>query len=150
MIRKFFSLSALSVALLGTLMLASTSNLSAQTAPAAPSAPSIGVTGYPYPTPSQYAQPTSIVFTVTLSDTTDGATIYYTVTNNSGSTVAQGSFSAPSFSTTANGTLTFSVPINQTGSIIYTVKAYAQIPVNPSTCPPSPASLDSATSSYTF
>ncbi|MGD0801354.1 MAG: hypothetical protein ABR906_08570 [Terracidiphilus sp.] len=151
MTSKSLRLVVFSMALLGVLMLAATPNLHAQTAPPAPAAPTISVSATPEPPPpySQYNPgPTTIVFTLTFADATDGATIFFTVTSSNGGALGSGTIAAPSPSTTAHGTASYSVPVNQTSG--YTVSAYAQIPANNSTCPPTPASPDSSTTTTSF
>lgn len=148
MTRKFFCRLTLSLALFGVFMLAATPNLNAQSAPPAPATPSIGLSAAPYPTPGPYTQPTEIIFTLTLSDSTNGATICYNVTNSSGSIVASGCIAAPNFTSTAHGSASVATPINATSG--YTATAYAYIPVNPTACPPTPASGNSSTTTVNF
>lgn len=145
MTRKFFNLTSLSLVLFGVLLLVAAPNLCAQ--PAAPAAPVIGLTAVPYPTPSQYVTPTELIFTLTMTDTTDGATIVFNVTGPNGQ-VTSGSISAPNFSSTPYGTVTVTVPLNATSG--YTATAYAYIPQNNSTCPVTPPSANSATTTASF
>ncbi|MGD0831917.1 MAG: hypothetical protein ABR907_13295 [Terracidiphilus sp.] len=155
MTRNSFRLAVFSLALLGVLMLATSSSLFAQCpctlppnpAPPAPAAPVISLSAVPYPTPSQYVQPTELIFTITLTDSTNGATIAYNVTGPNGA-VASGSISAPNSSSQPHGTVTVTVPINATSG--YTATAYAYIPANTTSCPTTPASPDSSTTTQSF
>jgi hypothetical protein len=155
MTRKFFSLTTLSAALLGLLILVSTPYLNAQCCslpsapvPATPNAPTVtGITGTPYP---PNAPPTTLTFTVSLSDSTPGASIFYSYTSSSGGISGSGTIAAPSSTQTASGSFSLTVTIAQADDITFTLKAYAQIPANPSACPPVPASADSATTTANF
>jgi hypothetical protein len=149
MTRKFFSLITLSLALFGVFMLAASPNLYAQCcsqppnpAPPAPNAPQFQITATTYP-PNQ--QPTSITFNITMSDTTPGAWIYYTITNTSGNLVASGSIAPNPSTDLASGSTTVTFPIAQANGNM--LKAYAQIPpVVAPACPTTPASPESGTS----
>jgi hypothetical protein len=136
--RKFFSLTTLSAVLLGLLMVASTSNLLAQTAISpAPAAPSITIL-YAFEPPPPYNQsnpgPTSTLFTIKFADATDGATIVYMVTTPS--STQSGTIAAPSSTTKAHGSVTVSLPVSNDSTGV--ASAYAYIPDSP----PSPTTTE--------
>jgi hypothetical protein len=150
MTRKLFTLTMLSLAVCGILILAAPPTLHAQSAPPPPNAPTISLSATPQPPPPYGPNnpgPTSLIFSVKFTDSTDGATIVYNVTGPNGP-VASGTISAPSFSSTPSGTVSVQVPINATSG--YTATAYAYIPANNSTCPPTPPSGNSPTTTQYF
>jgi hypothetical protein len=155
MTRKFFRVTSLSLLLLGVLMLTASSSLFAQCPcnlppnppPPAPNAPVITITAVPYPTPGQYTQPTELIFTLTMTDSTVGATIDFHVMGPNG-VVTSGYISAPNSTSTPHGSVTVTVPINATSG--YTATAYAYIPANITSCPTTPQSPNSATTVQNF
>lgn len=148
---KIFRFATLALFLMGTLLFTATSTLRAQSAPPAPAAPAISVSATPEPPPpyNQYNPgPTSLLFTITLTDSTDGSTVAFNMTNPSGGTIASGAIAAPNTTSTPHGSVSVTVPINATSG--YTATAYAYIPANTSVCPPTPQSPNSATTTESF
>jgi hypothetical protein len=151
MSRNLFRFATPALLLFGVLLITAAPKLKAQSAPPAPAAPAITMTETPEP-PPPYNQnnpgPTSLVFTFSLTDSTDDATIVFSATGPSGNTVASATIAAPNSTSTPRGSVSVTVPISSTSG--YSASAYAYIPANNSLCPPTPQSPNSGTSTQNF
>ncbi|MFZ1087148.1 MAG: hypothetical protein WAN35_19465 [Terracidiphilus sp.] len=143
MTRRF---TLLTIALLAVLMLTLTPTLVAQNTQAAPAAPTISIMNAQQCSPvPPYYYPACIVFTITISDATPGATIVYNILGGN-SELASGTITAPNSTTDATSTFTVSVPYPYYNGNAQ-AEAYAYMPANNSVCPSLLKSPNSATTS---